>query len=273
MDCNIIVDQKIGRPKLSGSELNRKIAVVFDLEDTLVETPWSNREHRLEFRAKTKQKLIHLGIPMSVLAGIERATVMRNKASEYAEQMFGRSEAERFKLQMDKFLSLYEQDSARKSRLFADTIPTLKSIRTLSVGMALVTNTSAEAVKVVFQAHPIKQYFDAVITRENIKRLKPDPEGILLALKLLSANTFFMVGDLVLDVLAAKKADGKSILVRRPGQSDSQDPHIGLPSGFPESSKGILDEESSFGADYTVQSLAEVPTIIQNDMILRKSQT
>jgi len=257
---------------LSETKLNRETVVLFDLEDTLVETPWSKRQHVLEFRVKTRQKLIDLGIPRSVLAGIERSTIMRDKASEYADLKFGKKDAERFKTEMEKFLVQYEQDSARKSRLFADTIPALKSARKLGTGMAVVTNTSAKAVELVFQTHLIEQYFDAVITREKVKRLKPDPEGILLALKLLRANTFFMVGDLVLDVLAARKAGGKSILVRRREQADSQDPFRGFPSELLDTTEGI-SEKSGFGADYIVQTLAEVPLIIRKDVILQKGHS
>jgi phosphoglycolate phosphatase len=245
------------------------MAVVFDLEDTLVETPWSNPQHTIEFRCKTKQKLIELGIPKPVLEGIERSTIMRNRASEYAEQNFGKTEAQRFKKKLSKFLRWYEKDSAIKSRLFADTIPTLRELKRRGTKMALVTNTSAEAVKAVFQKHKLKQYFKVVITREKVTRLKPDPEGILLALKRLDVNSFVMVGDLILDVLAAKRANGTCILVRRPEQLNSPDPFMALPAEFLNDAKETMNEKSNFGADYIVQSLTEIPAIIKNEISAR----
>jgi len=51
-----------------------------------------------------------------------------------------------------------------------------------------------------------------------------------------------MVGDLVHDVSAAKKANGTSILVKR-----------------------NPDEKIDFEADYVVQSLSEVPKIVQEE--------
>jgi hypothetical protein len=98
------------------------LAVLFDLEETLIQTPWSNRQHVLEFRANTRQQLIKLGIPTSLFEGIERATIMRNKASDYVEQHFSKAETVRFNQEMEKFLSLYEQDSANQSKLFSQTI-------------------------------------------------------------------------------------------------------------------------------------------------------
>ena len=45
------------------------IAVLFDLEGTLVQTPWEDPEHVLEFRRRTRRKRIELGVPFSVLKG------------------------------------------------------------------------------------------------------------------------------------------------------------------------------------------------------------
>ena len=92
------------------------IAVLFDLEGTLIQTPWEEPDHILEFRRRTRRKLIELGIPSSVLEGIERSTIMRNKASEYVEKHFSEAEAKRFKKEIEKFLRHYELDAARRTR-------------------------------------------------------------------------------------------------------------------------------------------------------------
>lgn len=221
---------------------DRTEAVLFDLEDTLVQTPWADHQHVIEFRRKTKEKLLELGIPSSVLEGIERATLMRNKAIEYVEKNLTKADAERIYQGMEEFLVRYELDSAEKSKLFPETISTLEKLRKFRMKIGLVTNTSMKALNIVFQLHGLKTYFDVIITREKVKKLKPDPEGILLALNKLGANSFFMVGDLVHDVSAAKKANGTSILVKRNS-----------------------DEKIDFEADYVVHSLSEVPKIVQEE--------
>jgi len=242
------------------------VAVLFDLEDTLVQTPWADHQHVLEFRRETRQKLIGLGIPPNVLEGIERATLMRNKASEYVQQNFTKANAQRFRQEMEEFLSRYELDSARKSQLFPETIQTLETLKELGAKVGLVTNTSAKAVNTVFENHGLKSCFDVVVTRENVKRLKPDPEGILLAAKKLGATNCFMVGDLVLDVLAAKGARVKAIIVRRnPERSDPQDLLKSLPAELLEQGKRLLEDGEDLQADYVVQSLSEVPAIVQRE--------
>jgi len=219
---------------------NHTVAVLFDLEDTLVQTPWEDHQHVLEFRRKTKEKLIELGIPPSVLEGVKRATIMRNKSIEYIEKSLTKADADKIYQEMEKFLKRYELYSARNSKLFPETVPTLEKIKKLGLKLGVVTNTSKEAVNTFFRLHDLKRYFDVVITRENVKKLKPDPEGVLLAVKKLGTKSFFMVGDLVHDALAAMSANGTSIIVKR-----------------------STETRFDFPADYFVQSLSEIATIIQ----------
>jgi len=239
------------------------VAVLFDLEDTLVKTPWSVRKHVLEFRRDTRRKLIDLGIPKTVLEGTRRATLMRNIASEYVQQHFSEEKTRIYRREMEIFLNHYELDSAKKSRLFPETISTLQTLRELGAKIGLVTNTSRRAVDVVFEIHGLKEYFDVVVTREDVSKLKPHPEGVLLAIRKLSVGRFLVVGDLVLDVLAAKDADGVAIIVARDlEKSDSQDLFRSLPEILKEN-KRARGEGGAFQADYVIKSLREVPVIFR----------
>jgi HAD superfamily hydrolase (TIGR01549 family) len=216
-------------------------AVLFDLEGTLVQTPWEDPQHVLEFRHQTRTKLIELGIPLSVLDGIERSTVMRNKASEYVEGNFSRARQRRYHQEMEKFLKQYELEAARRSKLFPETMSVLNELKKLGLRMGLITNTSREAVDIVFQLHALQKYFDVIVTRNDVKKLKPDSEGVLLAIKKLKASSFFMIGDLTFDMLAAKNANGVFIAVKR-----------------------NPEDELDIPADFSVQSLSEVQSIVRS---------
>jgi len=243
------------------------MAVLFDLEDTLIQTPWADHQHVLEFRRKTREELVSFGIPASVLEGIERSAMMRNKALEYLEQNSNEAEVERFKARLEEFLSQYELESANKSKLFSDAIPSLETLRKSGIKMGLVTSTSTKAVDIIFQRHSLAGYFKAVVTRENVKRLKPDPESILLAVKELGVKRFLMVGDLALDIIAAKNAEGTAVLVDRyPEHSDSQYLFKGLPPDILELAKKCVDKNGFLRADYVVKSLLEVPQIVEAEM-------
>lgn len=240
------------------------LAILFDLEDTLVKTPWSSHQHVVEFRRNTRRKLISVGIPKTVLQGIERATIMRNVASEYVERHFSEAKARMYQREMEKFLNRYELDAAKKSTLFPETISTLEALRQLGAKIGLVSNTSRKAVNVVFKIHALKAYFDVVITRDDVKKLKPHPEGILLAVRKLSVRRFFVVGDLVLDALAAKGANGVAVMVTRDlKKSGSQELFRSLDAEILRENRQALGEAGNFQADYVIHSLREVPTIVR----------
>jgi len=219
------------------------VVVLFDLEGTLVKTIWDEQEPSsiLEFRQQTREKLIKLGIPPQVLSEVKTYTLMCNKAFEYAEENFSEKEAKLFHRQIDEFARGFEMLSAESSKLFPETLATLRTLKRLGYKMGIITNTSKEAVDLIFSKNKLREFFEVVITREDVKRLKPDPEGVLLALKRLGETEFFLVGDSIYDAQAAEKADGLSITVNRNPSKDLE-----------------------FQADYVVQSLAEIPTLIRD---------
>jgi pyrophosphatase PpaX len=213
--------------------------VLFDLEGTLVQTIEDDRDAIHEFRMKMANKLVTLGIPPKELEGIEASTLMRNKALEIVDKYFERNKIVRFHREMDKFLKSFELCWALQSKMFPETRSVLHKLKKLKVEMGLVTNTSRDAAEHMLSMHKLRSFFKVIVTREDVRRLKPDPEGVLLALKKLDGHSFFFVGDLAHDSFAAKKAGGVSIIVKR----------------NPLKTLG-------FEADYIVSSLEEVPNIV-----------
>lgn len=216
------------------------VVVLFDLEGTLVQTEWENPNHVVFFRCETRKKLLELGIPPFVLQGTERSTIMHNKALDYVKKNFGEAKIKQFLHEVEQFLIYYELSAVKSSRLFPETLSTLCQLKALGCRIGLVTNTSKKAVDHYFSMHGLGNYFDVVVTREDVAKLKPDAEGVLLALKRLREKRFFLVGDLEHDAIAAKKAGGLSIIVNRDSSKVPQ-----------------------FHADFVVASLSEVPTIIR----------
>ena len=213
--------------------------VLFDLEGTLVQSIETDQEAIREVRIGTKKKLLELGIPPRVLEGVRSSTLMRNRAFLYVEEHFSEKMAKRFHIEMDRFQKSYELRYADRSKIFPDTLPALRKLERLGCKMGLVTNTSREAANRILSMHGLETFFEVIVTREDVKRLKPDPEGILLALNRLDASDFVFVGDLIHDSRAAAKAGGLSIIVNR------------NPSN-----------RLRFHANYVVRSLMEVPGLI-----------
>ena len=217
------------------------VVVLFDLEGTLVQTIEDDEEAIRQFRTETREKLVELGIPSRELEGSTTSAPMRNRAIEYVRQHFSERQAKRFYLEMDRFQKSYELSWAEDSRIFPDTLPALRELKRLGYRMGVVTNTSREAATRELSMHGIEAFFEVVITREDMKMLKPDPEGLLLALRKLNAEDFLFVGDLAHDSRAAKRAGAISIMVKR------------KPSDKPETQ-----------ADHIVKSLREIPTLVRH---------
>ena len=79
--------------------------------------------------------------------------------------------------------------------------------------LGLVTSAEKNVIERATEKIPSLSNFDIIITREDCKNAKPNPEGILKGLDGLglSANQCLYVGDLPSDVLAGKRAKVKVV--------------------------------------------------------------
>lgn len=91
----------------------------------------------------------------------------------------------------------------------ADTLARLKQ----SYRLALVTTRGRALTEHFLQATGIADYFDVVITADDVRRLKPHPEPILTAAKQLGVEPeqCVMVGDTSVDVHAARSAGARVV--------------------------------------------------------------
>ena len=72
--------------------------------------------------------------------------------------------------------------------------------------LAVFTGRNREEFGFTFQAWPGHGYINRVVTSEDVKRGKPDPEGLLLILDGRDPKTALYLGDSVDDALAARAA-------------------------------------------------------------------
>lgn len=214
--------------------------ILFDLEGTLVQSLKDYRRVLFEYGFRTREKLVDLGIPSDELKGKSDFALIINKGLEFVEKHFCQEEAKRFHRELDKFLKSYELCWADRSRVFPETLPVLNDLTELGWLLGLITNTSREAANRMLSMHHMETCFKIVITRDDVKRLKPDPEGIQLALRKAGVRDFFFVGDSAHDSGATKKAGGISIIVNRDRSRDMK-----------------------FHADYIVGSMTEIPNLIK----------
>ena len=214
-------------------------AVLFDLEGTLVESAYQRSSELVSrLRRSTRERLIGLGVPEPVLEGLVKSHALRNEAYDWADENLDPEEATGIRARMEEFTLEFDMISARESRLYPDTIDALERLRGRGCVMALVTNTSTLAANHVMGRLGLKHFFDAVVTRSDVPRLKPDPAMVRLAEARLGVEAGWLVGDSAFDAGAAEGAGLSSITIRRDGV------------------------RPSFAHEHFIESLLELPPIL-----------
>lgn len=123
--------------------------------------------------------------------------------------------AERSQELVDKYRSYYRTHMDAQTHLFEGVKSLLDELAAKGVKMAAVTNKGSRGVQHAFDKFDLGKYFAASITADDVSRGKPDPEGILTTLNRLGvdAEEALFVGDSYSDMIAAKSAGVKSVLV------------------------------------------------------------
>ena len=158
--------------------------------------------------------------------GIEPFTSKRPTPEEWFEA-FGPAEpevmgvfisAEHKAAAYDRFFKYYRHHF-HEIALFPGMRELLQRIHNGGTRIALFTGAGRETAEYCLKQQNVLQYFDELVTGDSVLRPKPDPEGILKAMKALNASAAetLVVGDAGADVLAGQSAGATSVLARWSG--------------------------------------------------------
>lgn len=192
-------------------------ATLFDLEGTLVDFQWNLTEAVQE----VFEMLRTSGFPMERIQSKKYSTLM-NEAMKIAIEQ-GRSPNEL----REKIGSVYDQfdeDALTRWTLRPKAKDFLSAIKGKGVKTGLVSNVGKKALEKALQKTNILQFFDVIISRNDVQNLKPSGEGIDLALNRLQVteeNSLF-IGDSLDDIHAAKEA-GLRVIVILGGENPEPD--------------------------------------------------
>ena len=102
-----------------------------------------------------------------------------------------------------------------KYTLLDGALETLKTLKKNDVSIAIVTSANKEKMMDLVDRLHIKDYFDYMVTLNDVSDAKPHPEGILKAMTELKAkrHSTVMVGDSEVDIRAASEAGIDSIFI------------------------------------------------------------
>jgi phosphoglycolate phosphatase len=142
-----------------------------------------------------------------------------------------------------RFLKVYELNAAVHTSCYPRVIDSLAELTDMGLFLGVVTNKFEAATTRILSALSIRDFFSVVVGGDTVEKRKPDPMPVLEALYRLgfSPDEVLMVGDNIHDVESARAAGVHSAAV-------TYGYHHAPPA--------------SFGANYLIDSIAEVPILI-----------
>lgn len=95
---------------------------------------------------------------------------------------------------------------------FDGVFETIRSLHEMGYKLGIVTTKVRSTVNMGLKLTHLDQFFEVVVTLDDVKNAKPDPEPIMLALQQLNSNpeNAIMVGDNSHDILGGKNAGTKT---------------------------------------------------------------
>jgi len=188
-------------------------AVFFDIDGTLL----------------TEMPLIELFLPQ-VYERIARRTGLTKEAARerFLGEIFSRRDTYDWH-DWNFFFRLFDLDMdygeimrryPHKLRVYPDTVPTLEWLKGEGYKLGVITSGPAYQ-RLKLELTGLSGYFDVIVTREEVKAIKPEPKIFLYALEALGVQPgeAIMVGDsLSQDVYGAKHVGMTAVWVNREGE-------------------------------------------------------
>lgn len=147
-----------------------------------------------------------LGIPEQTPEAI-RSTIGMTLLDTYTRFTgdYDKKAAEQY---MNLFVKKADEIMLDETVLFPDTIKTLKEIKSAGIYTAVITTKFRYRIEQVIEKFEMQQLIDHVIGYEDVKKHKPDPEGLLMAADCFSVKPeeVLYVGDNIIDAQTAAAA-------------------------------------------------------------------
>jgi len=209
---------------MSKISFNGVEAVLFDFEGTLVGNQWNRKEAVQEIIERLKG----LGFPVERLQG-KRYSLLKSEAIAIAPEI-GQSPDQVGK-EIDTIYDRYDEDALSRWSLRPRAEDFLFFLKSSGIQIGLVSNAGVKALEEAIKKLGLSSFFNIVVSRNDVQHLKPDSEGVRLALNRLEVpeEKALFVGDSMDDIQAAKEA-GLRVIILLGGE----DPGPDLLSGGPD---------------------------------------
>jgi len=170
--------------------IEKKI-IIFDLDGVLVNSlinmqySWNKVKKKYKLHIPFSDYKKHIGLPFN--------DILKNL------------DINKFKKEIYLDYNLYSQKNLHKIKFYKNTKKIMKLLKK-NYYLAVFTSKNRERCDLLLSDIGIT--FDAIITPQDVKKGKPNPEGIIKIKKKLniSNKNIYFIGDSIFDKIAAKKA-------------------------------------------------------------------
>jgi pyrophosphatase PpaX len=182
--------------RLNGTSLK---AIIFDMDGTLVSS--LSLIHHCENQISKQYTGEGLTLEEVISKfGPPARTIIRSITSDLSTEQ--QSQAVR------DYYDCYSRNVPAKVQVFPGITDLLMRIRSSKRRLALVTGVEKSMMEFTLTPFGLQTYFEELITADDVRNSKPDPDGILLALSRIKAKPTesMYVGDSPADMIAGRRA-------------------------------------------------------------------
>jgi len=217
-------------------------AVIFDLDGTIA---LFNLDYKA-LRGEVRSYLLRMGVPASVLSVKESIFDMLKKTVIYAKNTGKPAEViDEIRNEALAIAEKYELEAAANTDLLPGAYETLKTLKQMNLKIGLFTLNSDKAANYILQRFKLGDFFGVIVPRNKVNFVKPNPEHLEMALKVLGVmpEETIVVGDAAVDMESAKELKAVA---------------VGLPADAPN-----IDKLMRHGANYVITSITDLPVLVE----------
>jgi phosphoglycolate phosphatase-like HAD superfamily hydrolase len=162
------------------------------------------------------------------LRQVTRTSIFWNDVMDFLDRSHvTQKEAATVRNELDEVLIRHEHDDHQESYLPDEATPFLRALIHEGFRMVMLTNTSRRELDDIFLKYDLATFFIDSITRDDVRKMKPDVEGVIQVLDKFGEDSFAIVDDLDYGVMVTREAEkmgyrGFAILVDRQKYSQAQ---------------------------------------------------
>ena len=225
-----------------GTSILEAGVVLFDFEGTLVDSQWQVQTAIEECLTA----LENAGLKRQWYGDNPSYHEIYNKTPSLFGKGHGSADRQLDMAIIDAIYDKYDADAMTGWKLFPDTLDTLVKLKRFGFRMGVVSNVGAAALKPSLHRLGLFDFFTVIISRNEVDRLKPDPQGVLKAAAQLGVEpaNAILIGDSLDDIGAARSA--------------------GMPAGYLAGGHDSKEAMNRQPADIEITSLSQLPEFLNH---------